>query len=167
MTALSVQPTTLKSIYHSASLLSRRQSSSSFSSEIPPTTPTSPKTDCSNLCMLGCERRNFDVTASSSSVYSSTTQFSTKVRTNIRIIYPIDGDVLMMTEVDSQTWDSFVGNVGGLLGIWTGASILSFLQIFYLLCCETIPIWHHQNAPTMMTTKKTNNDKSEANQVLI
>lgn len=41
-----------------------------------------------------------------------------------------------MTEIGAQSWENFVGNVSGLLGIWTGASILSLIQIFYLCCCN-------------------------------
>jgi len=36
--------------------------------------------------------------------------------------------------VDAQTWEDFVASVGGLLGVWTGASIVSFVQMFYILC---------------------------------
>lgn len=93
------------------------------------------KANCSSLCLQGCEKWNFEVGVTTSSIYSSIHQLATKKRTNIQVDYPLDGDILMMIETDSETWESFVGNVGGLLGIWTGASILSFVQLFYLCCC--------------------------------
>lgn len=43
-----------------------------------------------------------------------------------------------MVETDRQTWEDFVGNVGGLLGVWPGASLMSVFQLFYLCCCARV-----------------------------
>lgn len=56
--------------------------------------------------------------------------------TTIYIEYPSKSAILVISEVVSQTWETVIGNLGGIFGLWLGASIMSILQMFYLLCCE-------------------------------
>lgn len=93
---------------------------------------------CANNCdNYGCEKWNYEFSYETASLFSPLGDISRNVSKiySIQIDYPLDGMVMEMTETDSQTWENFVGSVGGLLGIWTGASILSFIQMFYLCCC--------------------------------
>lgn len=56
--------------------------------------------------------------------------------TTIYLEYPNKAAILVISEVKSQTWESLIGNLGGIVGLWLGASIISIMQMFYLLCCE-------------------------------
>lgn len=89
---------------------------------------------CISTCFEGCETWSYDTSITIKLIPSSVQNVVKKYYTKIEIEYPPDGSVLVMIETDSQSWESFIGNVGGLLGIWTGASILSLIQIFYLCC---------------------------------
>lgn len=91
---------------------------------------------CADRCGTdGCEKWRYDVIVFFGSSYMP---FIPNMTTNyyIEIEYPLDGNVLAVAEADSQTWENFIGSVGGLLGIWTGASIVSIFQLFYLCCCS-------------------------------
>lgn len=90
--------------------------------------------ECLQKCILPCTIWTYDFTMSVTRMTTIVRQLGTKSTTNISIEYPHGSTVLMLTEVDSLTWENFIASVGGLLGIWTGASIISFLQVFYLCC---------------------------------
>lgn len=90
---------------------------------------------CGNKCMETCEVWNYEYSMTVTTFVSVIRSSVFKNQTDISIIYPDEDDVLITIEVDSRTWEDFVANVGGLLGVWTGASIVSFLQMFYLCCC--------------------------------
>lgn len=64
-------------------------------------------------------------------------EIATKNITEIFVLFPIPDEILITIELDGQTWEDFAGNVGGVLGIWTGASVVSFIQMFYLCCCSS------------------------------
>lgn len=94
--------------------------------------------NCSNDCaaVTGCKVYTFDINAQTLQLsHSMGGETSDMSYTPVKIEYPTENEMLVMIEQDAQTWEGFVGNVGGLLGIWTGASILSFVQLFYLCCC--------------------------------
>lgn len=58
--------------------------------------------------------------------------------------YPLANDILVMTEVRTQSWETIIGNIGGIIGLWLGASVLSLLQLFYLCCfsnCDGCCVW--------------------------
>lgn len=57
-----------------------------------------------------------------------------KWKTKMYIEYPIVTSILLVSESDAQTWESLLSMVGGFLGLWLGASILSFFQFFYYFC---------------------------------
>lgn len=108
-----------------------------FDNHYPPCSPDKKGfnlSDCLNQCVTGCELWNYEMSIAVATMPRFSQKISFKNLTDIIIKYPTVGDVLIMTEIDPQTWENFVGNVGGLLGIWTGASILSFIQMFYLCC---------------------------------
>lgn len=57
-------------------------------------------------------------------------------RTDFVITFaPIYG-VEVLEEVLKYTWDSFLSNIGGQLGLWLGASFLSCFQAIYYMCIE-------------------------------
>lgn len=91
---------------------------------------------CVENCFPMCEIWKYEFTSSFQILASSVRAYSYTNQTDINIIYPNEIDVLIVIEENAQTWEDFVGNVGGLLGVWTGASILSFLQLIYLCCCS-------------------------------
>ncbi len=39
-----------------------------------------------------------------------------------------------LIEKESYTWVTLLGNVGGTIGLFNGASIISIFQFFYLCC---------------------------------
>lgn len=91
---------------------------------------------CVNDCVEPCEQWKYVSSMSVFSISQSVRKNTYKNQTDIYIAYPEESDVLVIEEIDAQTWEDFVGNIGGLLGVWTGASLISFLQACYLLCCS-------------------------------
>lgn len=85
-------------------------------------------------CLTSCEEWIYESVTSSSSFDMNMKMIG--IPTIITIEYPQAGAVVVFAEVVSQTWDLLVGNVGGILGLWLGASILSLWQTFYLICCS-------------------------------
>lgn len=91
----------------------------------------------------GCTKRKCK-TACEEWIYESITVSSSQdmnikkigLPTLITVEYPQSGAIVVYAEVVSQTWDTFVGSIGGILGLWLGASILSVWQTFYLFCCS-------------------------------
>lgn len=84
----------------------------------------------------GCKKWKYDVTVETKTVDTQMSSFFGPDDSSIvEVVYLTEGDIYIMTEVSSQSWENFVGNIGGLLGIWTGASLLSLFQTFYLCCC--------------------------------
>lgn len=46
---------------------------------------------------------------------------------------PLQGGYMSFTEVSTYSFDAMIGNIGGILGLWLGASIMSFIQILVFL----------------------------------
>lgn len=90
---------------------------------------------CMNDCVPACQIWKYEKSVATKTTSTVLRQYGKKTFTKIYLEYPSGKDVVVMTVEDAQSWENFIGNVGGLLGIWTGASILSFLQLFYLCCC--------------------------------
>lgn len=90
--------------------------------------------DCLASVRSSCEVWRYTSIASCNIIDSRLRNLISKNITEIFIVIPIADEILVTIETDSQTWEDFIGNVGGLLGIWTGASVLSFVQLFYLCC---------------------------------
>lgn len=68
---------------------------------------------------------------------SSSREFGTELG-NKSLLYATWPAVNAVTvyEVGLQyTWDGFVGQLGGLVGLWMGASMMSFFEALYLCCC--------------------------------
>lgn len=42
--------------------------------------------------------------------------------------------ILWYEEVPTYTVDTFISNIGGQLGLWLGASVISVVQIVYYCC---------------------------------
>lgn len=100
---------------------------------------------CMNECVPACQIWKYEKSVATKTTAAILRQYGTKKLTKIYIEYPSGKDVVIMTVKDAQSWENFVGNVGGLLGVWTGASILSFLQMVYLCCCSNCEecCWPH------------------------
>uniref|UniRef100_A0A915IKN6 Uncharacterized protein n=1 Tax=Romanomermis culicivorax TaxID=13658 RepID=A0A915IKN6_ROMCU len=103
--------------------------------------------DCVSQCKQACEQWRYTMKTSTSTLTQGLRKSVTKNRTDFVIIYPPEQSVLIMVEVDAQSWEDFVANVGGLLGVWTGASIISFIQLIYLLLLEYLDCNKRQNQP--------------------
>lgn len=57
---------------------------------------------------------------------------------HIRLLYnPTDG-ILTYEEVNTYTFDTFISNIGGQLGLWLGASMVSLFQTFYYSCLSIV-----------------------------
>lgn len=91
---------------------------------------------CIHECYDSCEIWKYQYTKYITTLAIEARTLSFKNQTDINIVYPEESDVLVMIDADARTWEDFVGNVGGLLGVWTGASIISFLELVYLCCCK-------------------------------
>lgn len=61
-----------------------------------------------------------------------------KSNTTVHIFFrPIEG-IETVKEVYTYSWETFLSNIGGQLGLWLGASVVSFFQILYYCfhyCC--------------------------------
>lgn len=53
----------------------------------------------------------------------------------ITVYYEDKRKLLMIETGPYWTLDQFLANVGGLLGLWLGGSIISFIHIIYFCCC--------------------------------
>lgn len=89
------------------------------------------KQKCLNNCDIPCETWFYTMGIAVRSMPNSIRFFSNKTVTSVLINYPVSGEIFIATDIDTQTWENFIGNVGGLFGIWTGASILSIIQMLY------------------------------------
>lgn len=85
-------------------------------------------------CIPACQLWDFDKSVSVAMYPKFLHQIADQARTTILIYYPSEENIFVMSEIDSLTWDGLVANIGGLLGIWLGASMVSFLQMFYRCC---------------------------------
>ena len=61
-------------------------------------------------------------------------------------IYSKDMTTTMMEQIPTMTFTELLGTIGGLLGLWLGASMLSLLEFFellinlFLLCCSLVKL---------------------------
>lgn len=86
-------------------------------------------------CQLPCNQWKYTSTVSSLPV---PTEFAfLGFPTTLYVEYPVPSSVLVVTEVTALTWENIVGNIGGITGLWLGASVISIIQMVYLLCCRT------------------------------
>lgn len=49
--------------------------------------------------------------------------------------WPAPDEIILFEEKHMFTPESIVGQWGGLAGLWLGASLISFVEIFYFWCC--------------------------------
>lgn len=88
--------------------------------------------DCTNLyCNQPCVQWKHSL--SIASIHVPDEIHHVKFKQNFFVTYP-DNSVLEIWQIPSQTWLSIVGNIGGIVGLWLGASIISVLQMIYLFC---------------------------------
>lgn len=108
-------------------------------------------------CIFPCEQWRYSFSYIAERFGSTSVRdYFDKVATILRVVYPNDYDLFIAVEVERQTWEDFVANIGGLLGVWTGASLLSAVQLFYLCCFSNMDT----NSCTFPSRKKreTNDD---------
>lgn len=67
---------------------------------------------CVSKCMNGCEKWDFEF-----NVIEKTDRHSKNEDIRIFVEYPAEDSVFVISEIDSQSWETFIANVGGLLGI--------------------------------------------------
>lgn len=91
-----------------------------------------------DTCIQSCEQWDFERSVTINVQPRSVREIAVQTFTYIQIFYPREIDIIVMSEVDTFTWDRFIADIGGVLGIWLGASMLSFVQMVYQCCfCET------------------------------
>uniref|UniRef100_A0A915HRD6 Uncharacterized protein n=1 Tax=Romanomermis culicivorax TaxID=13658 RepID=A0A915HRD6_ROMCU len=56
------------------------------------------------------------------------------LQSEVVIRYPAVKSILIYEDVMVKTEFMILGDVGGLLGIWTGGSIISLMQLLYVFC---------------------------------
>lgn len=81
-------------------------------------------------CLPACEQLSVK--------FSTTTrEFGSdlKNRSLLFVTWPAPNAVPVYDEALQYTWDSFVGQLGGLIGLWMGASMMSAFEALYLCCC--------------------------------
>lgn len=90
---------------------------------------------CKSECVPPCKQWIFKSTID---MLSDTFQDGAVV---IWITYnPLDG-ILAFEEVPTYTWDTFLSNIGGQLGLWLGISAISVVQVMYycgLACTRAV-----------------------------
>lgn len=92
-------------------------------------------------CMSNCERPCEQWIYETSIVTSLRPhQLRDKVpsTTDVEIQYPVPDTIIVMTETPSTTWQKMLSDIGGLLGLWVGATLFSFVQVIYLCCCTDV-----------------------------
>lgn len=89
-----------------------------------------PDADCKLRCLESCAQWFYSAT-----IHASKSRNIGNYYLDIEINFPLSHSVMVSEETAAYTWTTLVSNVGGLIGIWLGASLLSFLQPIYLLLC--------------------------------
>lgn len=101
--------------------------------------------DCiTEYCTLPCDQWKYSSFSINLEVPQELSHLNMKH--TVSVTYPSAG-ILEMWQLPSQTWSSIVGNVGGIVGLWLGASVMSILQMVYLLCfanCEGRSVFPQQ-----------------------
>lgn len=81
--------------------------------------------ECNKHCIPGCTIWNYYLGYIQRLKMGTLKRFLRKTEVNVLIYFPLTHDVLSTNEIVNLSFERFVGNIGGLLGLWTGASILS------------------------------------------
>lgn len=92
---------------------------------------------CLSGCIRPCEQWIY---ASSTVANLRPYQFRERLpsTSEVEIQYPAQDTIIVMLETPSTTWQKMLSDIGGLLGLWVGATLFSFLQIIYLCCCSEL-----------------------------
>lgn len=116
--------------------------------------------ECVKTCKPGCTVWNYYLGYVQRTKLGSFKHSIFKDTFVVEIHFPTAHDVLSTTEIENQSLEKFVGNIGGLLGVWTGASILSILQCIFLCCCREFQ-WCTDNETVNTNETKLNDVKSK------
>lgn len=87
-------------------------------------------------CIQSCEQWDFERTSTVTRQPKPVRDVAVQGYNIIYVLYPRQESVIVMTEVDSLTYDGMIADVGGLLGIWLGASVVTFVQMIYHCCFD-------------------------------
>lgn len=91
--------------------------------------------DCIKLySKSACREWRYSSTSYSHPVDSVLSNFEFELL--LPVEYPETFYILEMTEVYVDSWESLIGTAGGIVGLWAGGSLMSILQMIYLLCCS-------------------------------
>lgn len=90
--------------------------------------------ECENVTK-GCEVWEMDTVIKSLTYSEIEKKFVKNSYVIVTITYPTENGIFVVSDEDALSWEEFVSSVGGLLGIWMGASILSYVQILHLCFC--------------------------------
>jgi Amiloride-sensitive sodium channel len=85
--------------------------------------------ECSSRCPIPCETRSYEVSISSRAQSVTTAPRDTRLFINL----DIEDGIAVFEEVVVYTIDTLVSNLGGVLGLWLGGSMMTFVQIVFFV----------------------------------
>lgn len=85
---------------------------------------------CLRNCEPLCEYRSYDFSIAVAVINASN---PLDPRISLSIYFLVDDGILLFEEIPLYNFQTFISNIGGQLGLWTGASILTVLELLYLL----------------------------------
>lgn len=104
---------------------------------------------CAQQCKDNCHRLSFSITKSSAPTVRQgmnvglSREFGlpdNKSATDMSVLYIYYADIryTIVRESYTQTWQSLLSNMGGIYGLWTGASLVSVVHVLYALSTKIL-----------------------------
>lgn len=107
-----------------------------------------PYQQCIAQCLHPCEYSAYEFSLTAT-VINFTHYLDDRI--SIWLYYEVDDGILVYEEIPTYTWATMVSNIGGQLGLWCGASLLTGLELIYLLSHVSIANWKaKRRAPKAM-----------------
>lgn len=113
---------------------------------------------CLDSCTSSCVQWNYEF---NQALYPRqlTDGLITDVKGLVSLKFSDVENTLVINILPAVSWDDAVANVGGLLGLWIGGSILSFIQLIYIFCCTPLDkMCRWMVRKNVATVHATNND---------
>uniref|UniRef100_A0A915L3T7 Uncharacterized protein n=1 Tax=Romanomermis culicivorax TaxID=13658 RepID=A0A915L3T7_ROMCU len=97
------------------------------------TTRDEKRSKCLSQCKSyqPCERWRYKYTLDKAMIPEYSSRMSSVRTYEIFFKYLSASDILVIEKVRRKNWYLYIGNVGGIFGIWTGASMITFVQVVY------------------------------------
>jgi len=101
---------------------------------------------CEEQCPMECDSISYSLTIQSNYLNLSG-------NSHVNIYYP-DFYYTSITEQPKMTFDNLIGNLGGLLGLFIGGSLISFFEIFELLISVLVIMFKNRKKKVKPLPKK-------------